>query len=170
MLTQFSRIMMGRASSISLYLAAAGLVTMTIIIGWQVWGRYILNDTPHWSERLSLLLMNWYILLAAAVGVREKFHLGLVLVRDSLGARAKQFAELVTHLLVGGFGVAMVIYGSKITISTWAHVMPTLGVPTGLSYLPFPVAGVLFTIFSVEHIVELYSQNPDRAERNGADR
>lgn len=156
---------MTRISSVSLYLAAAGLVTMTIIIGWQVWGRYVLNDTPHWSERLSLLLMNWYILLAAAVGVREKFHLGLVLVRDSLGDRSKWTAELITHLLVGGFGVAMVIYGSKITASTWTHVIPTLGVPTGLSYLPFPVAGALITVFSLEHIAGLLSRHRDWSGR-----
>ena len=47
MLPQFSKVM-SRIAWISLYLAAAGLVTMTIIIGWQVWGRYILNNTPHW--------------------------------------------------------------------------------------------------------------------------
>ena len=164
MLPQLSKVM-SRISSISLYLAAAGLVTMTIVIGWQIWGRYILNDTPNWSERLSLLLMNWYILLAAAVGVREKFHLGLVLVRDSFGTRVKWFAELITHLLIGGFGVVMVIYGSKIAISTWTHVIPALGVPTSLSYLPFPVAGALIVVFSLEHITELFSQNSDQTER-----
>ena len=168
MLPQFTKVM-SRIAWISLYLAAAGLVTMTIIIGWQVWGRYILNNTPHWSERLSLVLMNWYILLAAAVGVREKFHLGLVLIRESFGARVKWFAELITHLLIGGFGVAMVIYGSKIAISTWTHVIPTLGVPTSLSYLPFPVAGALIVVFSLEHIAELFSQNSGQAERTGTD-
>ena len=164
----FSKVI-NRVASISLLLAAAGLVTMTIIIGWQVWGRYVLNDTPHWSERLSLVLMNWYILLAAAVGVREKFHLGLVLFRDSLGARVKWVAELITHLLIGGFGVAMVIYGSKIAFSTWTHVIPTLGVPTSLMYLPFPVAGALIVVFSLEHIAEQYFQNSALVERTDSD-
>ena len=165
MLAQLSRFM-GRTSSASLYLAAAGLVTMTAIIGWQVWGRYVLNDTPHWSERLSLLLMNWYILLAAAVGVREKFHLGLVLVRDRMGSRARWFAELTTHLCVGGFGVAMVVHGGEMAVSTWTHVIPTLGVPTGLSYLPFPVAGVLITVFSLEHIAGLFSEHGSGPEQS----
>ena len=165
---QFFKVM-SRIASISLFLAAAGLVAMTIIIGWQVWGRYILNDTPHWSERLSLVLMNWYILLAAAVGVREKFHLGLVLVRDSFGPRVKWFAELITNLLIGGFGVVMVIYGSQIAISTWTHVIPTLGVPTSLFYLPFPVAGALIVVFSLEHIAGQFSQSSDQAQRTGTD-
>ena len=52
-----------------LYLAGLGVVLMTIIIGWQVFGRYVLNDTPSWSEPLSLQLMSWFILLGAAVGV-----------------------------------------------------------------------------------------------------
>ncbi len=39
-------------------------------------GRYLLNDSPSWTEPLSLLLMSWFILLGAAVGVREGDHLG----------------------------------------------------------------------------------------------
>ena len=160
---------MSRMSSISLYSAAAGLVAMTTIIGWQVWARYILNDTPNWSERLSLLLMNWYILLAVAVGVREKFHLGLALIKDALSPLLRWYAELIIHLLVGGFGVAMVVYGTQIAISTWSHVIPTLGLPTGFSYLPLPVAGALITVFSLEHVAGLFSRKLDEAMRAGAD-
>lgn len=143
----------GSLSRWGLWLSTVGLILMTAIIGWQVWGRYVLNDTPVWSERLSLLLMNYYILLAAAIGVRERFHLGLVFVKDSLPPRARYVTEILINLLVGGFGAAMVWYGGQMAWTTWGHVIPTLGLPTGASYLPFPIAGTLIVLFSVQHIL-----------------
>ncbi len=145
--------------------AAAGLVVMTVITGWQIYGRYILNDTPNWSERSSIFLMNWYILLAAAAGVREQFHLGLVFFREGTKGRTRLTIDTIVHLLVGSFGIAMVIFGSRLAIATWTHTIPTLGISNGWSYLPVPIAGVLITIFSLEHLYRLFTvANPKDAE------
>ena len=144
---------LARLSQLCLWLSAGGLVVMTAVIGWQVWGRYVLNDTPHWSERLSLLLMIYYILFAAAVGVRERFHLGLVLLRTALPPAGQRRLDIVVSLIVAGFGAAMVWYGAQMVTSTWSHSIPTLGLPTGLSYLPFPIAGGLILLFALEQML-----------------
>ena len=49
---------------------------MTVFVAWQIFGRYVLNQSPSWTEPASLLLMSWFILLGSAVGVREGNHLG----------------------------------------------------------------------------------------------
>jgi len=156
-----------RLSTAALYAAATGIIAMTLIIGWQIFGRYVLNDTPDWSERLSLFLMNWYILLAAAVGVRQQFHIGLVFFKEALPRRAGVIAEALIHLSVAAFSVAMVIYGAALADTTWSHTIPTLGIGTGWSYLPFPVAGILMILFSADHFVRLFvdpSIAPEAAE------
>ncbi len=142
-----------RLCEAALWASAGGLVLMTAVIGWQVWGRYVLNDTPSWSERLSLFLMIWYILLAAAVGVRERLHIGLVFFRNALPPGIARLVDMLVHLLVAAFGLAMIWYGGEMAASTWSHVIPTLGLRVGLSYLPFPVAGALILLFSLEHLV-----------------
>ncbi|HWM28732.1 MAG TPA: TRAP transporter small permease subunit, partial [Woeseiaceae bacterium] len=53
------------------WFAGIGLLLMTLIIGWQVFARYVLNDSPAWAEQAALLLMIWYVMFAAAAGVRE---------------------------------------------------------------------------------------------------
>ena len=60
----------------ALWIAGIGLVLMTVFVAWQVFGRYVLNQSPSWTEPASLLLMSWFILLGSAVGVREGNHLG----------------------------------------------------------------------------------------------
>ena len=34
-------------------IAAAGLVAMTVIVGWQVIGRYVLGSSPSWTEQAA---------------------------------------------------------------------------------------------------------------------
>lgn len=148
-LSLFNRII----SKACIWFSGLGLVLMTIIIGWQVFARYVLNDTPHWSEKFCLLLMIYFILFAAAAGVRDGSHIGLVIIKESLPKLPKRIVAVINHLIVGLFGLGMVWFGADMVISTWTHVIPTLGIPTGLSYLPFPLAGVLFMLFSLEHIL-----------------
>lgn len=140
-------------SRICIWSSGFGLVLMTIIIGWQVFARYVLNDTPHWSEKFCLLLMIYFILFAAAAGVRDGSHIGLVVIKESLPKLPKRIVAVINHLIVGLFGLGMVWFGADMVVSTWTHVIPTLGIPTGLSYLPFPLAGLLFMLFSLEHIL-----------------
>ncbi len=44
---------------------------MTAIVAWQVFCRYVLNDSPSWTEPGAVILMSWFIFLGAAVGVRR---------------------------------------------------------------------------------------------------
>ena len=44
---------------------------------WQVFGRYVLNDTPVWAESTALLLVIWVTMLGAAAGVRDAGHIGM---------------------------------------------------------------------------------------------
>ncbi len=55
---------------------ASGWSLMTVFVAWQVFCRYVLNDSPSWTEPGAVMLMSWFIFLGAAVGVRENYHLG----------------------------------------------------------------------------------------------
>lgn len=149
---RYSRFMAMLARS-ALWLSGIGLVAMTIAIAWQVYGRFILNDTPSWAEPLSLLLMLYFILLAAAVGVRENFHLGMDLFRHIASETAHKIMVFTSNVLVGGFGLAMFWWGGELTTQTWNVNIPVLGVPEGLNYLPLALSGVLIFLFSIERIV-----------------
>ena len=69
-----------------------GLLAMTAIISWQVFGRFVLNSSPSWTEQASLVLMIWYVMFAAAAGVHEGFHIRIGLIEERLGG--VQFLQL----------------------------------------------------------------------------
>jgi len=139
-----------------MYLAVTGLVGIVTVVALQVFGRYVLNDTPIWAESTALVLILYVTLLGAAVGVRDAGHIGLesllILAPESLRLKL----EVVIHLLVGTFGVIMAWNGAVLAESVMAYSIPTLGVSEGINQLPLVISGSLIALFSLEHIVALW--------------
>lgn len=146
---------LGSLSRLSLRLASAGLVAMTGIVAWQIFGRYVLNNTPSWSEPLALHLMSWFILLGAAVGVRESVHLGLDLLHHMSSPSVRRAMDMISLTLITGFGIAMAAYGAKLAIGTWNARIPVLGWPGGVDFFPLIAGGALIAIFACERLLDV---------------
>ncbi len=127
---------------------------MTAIVGWQVFGRYVLNSSPSWSEQASLTLMIWYVSFAAAAGVREGFHIKIVALENAAPLKVRRLMRVASDLAVAACGLAMAIWGGELVVRTWSHVIPSLGLPRGLAYLGLPISGALIALFALERMLE----------------
>ncbi|MFN7179951.1 TRAP transporter small permease [Hyphomonas sp.] len=156
------------AADLLIKAGALGLVLMTIIIGWQVFGRYVLNSTPSWSEQAALALMIWYVSLAAAAGVRQGFHIRIVALEEALPVGARKAMQIVSHTIVGLCGAAMLVWGGELVIRTWSHAVPSLGIPRGLVYLGLPISGALMALFALEQVLEKFGLSAEAAETGEA--
>ncbi len=138
-----------------MWLGVLGLVLLIAAVSWQVFGRYVLNNTPTWAESLSLLLVLYVTMFGVAVGVRNSGHIGLesflVLAPDWL--RTKM--EYLIHALVLLFGACMTYSCASLAESVWEYRLPTLGISEGWKYIPAVIAGSLIVLFSIEHIIAL---------------
>ena len=140
------------ASNALIGVAATGLVAMTIIIGWQVIGRFILGSSPSWSEQAAQVLMIWFAFLAAAAGVREGFHIRIVALEEAASPRIRRLMQLSASLVVAGCALAMLILGGELVMRTWEHTIPSLGMSRGFAYLGLPISGALIVLFEIERI------------------
>jgi TRAP-type C4-dicarboxylate transport system permease small subunit len=136
----------------ALLLSALGLVLMTAFVAWQVFGRYVLNASPSWTEPAAIMLMSWFIFLGAAVGIREGYHLSFDVLLYVLPAGAKGWLHSLSDVAVIAFGAAMVWYGLQLAAGTWAATIPALGLPGGFDFLPVVAGGALVVIFSAERL------------------
>ncbi len=143
----------GKVSLFAKWFAGVGLLVMTAIVGTQVFARYVLNDSPAWAEQAALLLMIWYVFIAAAAGVREGFHIRIAVFVDNLPKKLRRPVMVIAHLVVVAFGVSMAVYGVELTQETWQHVIPTLGISRGYAYIPIAISGVLITGFAFEQFI-----------------
>ena len=142
-----------KLSLAALLLAGAGLVAMTVMVAWGVFGRYVLNDTPTWVEAMSLWLMAWFILLGSSVGVRESDHLGFEVGLAMSPPPVRVALIILTEVLVGLFGLAMLVYGTQLAHGTWSDRMPIIGISRGWDYVPMAVGGALIAFFSIETLL-----------------
>ena len=126
---------------------------MTAIITWQVFARYVLSASPAWAEQASLLLMLWFILFAAAAGVREGFHIQLTMIQDRASPAARKRIRIFCHLIVAIFGLFMAIFGAQLVGEVWSHRIPTLGLSRGWAYIPIALSGGLTAFFAIEQAV-----------------
>ncbi len=133
--------------------AGIGLVAMTAIVSWTVFGRYVLNATPTWGEPASLFLMLWFILLGGAVGVRELDHMGFDVMLFYMRGKWRAALVVVNEVLVTLFGCAMVIYGTQLAAKVWSDRLPMIGISKGWDYVPIVAGGVLVIIFSLEKLL-----------------
>ena len=140
-------------SKLALGLAVVGLIAVILCVQWQVFGRYIMNDTPTWAEALALLLVLFVTALGLAVGVRDAGHIGLESMVALLPEVWQRRIELFIHALVGLFGVLMTLGGWQWASIKWQEKKPMLPVPDGIDYVPLMIAGVLIVLFSIEHII-----------------
>ena len=142
-------------SRLSLLLAVLGLLAVVLCVQWQVFGRYVLNDTPTWAENLALLLVLFVTAFGLAVGVRDAGHIGLESLVVLLPERWQRRLALLVHALVALFGALMVHSGWLWAQAKWGEKKPMLPVPDGIDYVPVVIAGLLIVLFSIEHMVAL---------------
>jgi len=153
-----ARVMIGTAS--------VALVCLIAMMGWMVFGRYVLNDTPTWVERAATLSILFIALPVAAVGVRERFHLSVLGFRESLAPKAQRIIAIGCDSLVGLFGLAMAFWSWDLVDGVRAFRIPLLGISQGWTYVPLMLSGALMALFSVEQVL-LDILSPDAPEKRG---
>ena len=143
---------MDRLASACVKIGALGLMLMTLIVGWQVFGRFILQSSPSWSEQAALVLMIWYVFLAAGAGVWERFHIRIEILEQRLAAGSRKRLRIAIHALIAAMGLILLVFGVQLVWLVSEHVIPSLGISRAFAYLPIPATGALITLFSLGRI------------------
>jgi TRAP-type transport system small permease protein len=142
-----------RLSRLCLQLAVFGLNVILVAVLIQIFGRYVLNNSPTWTEILALVLVLYVTCLAAAVGVRDGRHIGMESLLLYAAPAVRRWAEIIVYLGMIVFGSCMAYGGTILAVAMMAYINPGLPISQGWSYVPLAGGGVLIVMFSVERIV-----------------
>lgn len=123
-----------------------------IAVGLQVVARATFGAFS-WPEELSVMLMLWGLMLAAAYVLNERGHVGISLLVDRFGPRGAALISALMHVLIILFSSA-VIYGSYFKVnSVWGLTTGALGISRAIPNLAIPTSCVLFILVSLRLIV-----------------
>jgi TRAP-type transport system small permease protein len=144
-----------RLARYGMYVSVAGLFMIVAVVAFQVFGRYVMNSSPTWSENLALVLVLYVTLIGAAVGVRDAGHVGLESLLVLAPDRIRNRLEIAIHGLVGIFGALMAWNGWILGESVAAYKLSNINLGEWVRYVPLVVSGAMIVLFSVEHVLAL---------------
>lgn len=130
-------------------LAALALVGLVAVQGWQVFARYVLNDSPSWTEPVTLALLTSAMSLGAAAGVHDGRHFAFTLLADIARPGLRRALFVFSQLTIALLGAVLawwsfVLFNSGLDIRTAGAPFPET-----LPYAPVALGGALMAIFAI---------------------
>ena len=135
-------------------LAGTAFVSISAVIPWGVYTRYVLNRAASWPEPTAVLLTIVLTFFGAAACYRTSNHMSVTVFVRMMSGRWKSGAEFLSEALVAALAVFMIVYGEGLCAATWYQSIadfPALSV--GVTYLPIPIGGALTLLFVLERLL-----------------
>lgn len=136
---------------LALVAIAALLGVLTIVVAYQVFGRYLpFLPRAIWTEEVSRLCLVWTVFLGAAVAVRRGDHFVIDIIPHRLDAKAARPLQLVVVACLLTASAVFIIGGLNLARSGVNQISTTSGIPLVWAYAAIPVTGILMAVFALE--------------------
>jgi len=131
---------------VGVFIVVVFVAVMSLIVGYSIVGRYILNAAPFWPEEVSRFLMVYMALIGAAVAFKNREHVGLQFIIERLfPAKARRWVMLVTDIWTLIFFAFVIVYGCKFASQGIGIISPATEIKMVYAYSGVPIgAGFCF--------------------------
>ncbi len=137
------------------YVTAFFLVVMTVLVVWQVFTRYILNDPSIFTEELVRFILIWTSFLGASYAFGTRQHMALVFLKEGLSGTSKKALMVFIDIIILIFAILILIKGGyNLASNVMTIKTPILGISKGLVYMIGPVSGVIIAVYQLINITE----------------
>lgn len=129
---------------------------------WQVFGRYVLNQSFSFTEEFARFALIWLSILGAAYLNGRREHLSMdFLLRKLNEERLKKRMQSIEILMFVFALVVMVIGGGNLVYTTLylGQISPAMHVSIGYVYAIVPISGLLIMFYSVYNFTHFYNYN-----------
>lgn len=137
------------------------LTAMLLLVGYQVFMRYVIGSPPSWAEELAVLMFSWSATGAFALGVREGFHVRMIAYR-ALPDPLQKLWERLTFVLIGAFGLFLAWAGWRFVELTAGGRSAGARYPIEILHIMAPISGALIFLFAVDGVISGKEGEPRR--------
>ncbi|MDP5220580.1 TRAP transporter small permease [Ruegeria sp. 2205SS24-7] len=132
---------------------------MVVIIGMQVFNRYLLGSSLVWSEELGRFLFIWSVWVGCSLAMRSDRHLRVTALSEFSGRRMRfaldVFAQVATLIFCGFvvvWGISMIFF-----LMRTGQEAPALEVPIYWVYMALPLGMALMSIRCLQNLYALFT-------------
>lgn len=138
------------------YFIAILLLLITLILFLNVVLR-VFGASILWGEEFARYSMVWITFIGSSVCVYKGAHLGIDVVVNSLGGKARKALSIFIIVFSLLFTILFTYISLRMTLTVHNtnQYSSTMGIPMSLAYVAMPIGGLLMSIRYIEQLVRL---------------
>jgi TRAP-type C4-dicarboxylate transport system permease small subunit len=144
-----------RLAHVATLVAAAALAGLVVVQGWQVFARYVMNDSPSWTEPATVLLLSTAMSFAAAAGVHLQRHFSFNLLAESAGPRPRRAMAVASQAVIMLIGAFLAVGAMRLWLDGLDVRMAGAPLSQGSAFLPLSLGGALMVVFGLARLQAL---------------
>ncbi|MCL6610610.1 MAG: TRAP transporter small permease [Peptococcaceae bacterium] len=145
----------------------AGMAVISLVIPYEVIGRYLLGSAPYWSGELTVFSLVWVSMLGAAVGLPRGYQIGMTFFIDRLPDGIGRLVRILGHLVTLLILSVLIVYGAEQTIFNQKQTSPAMQLSMAIPYLAIPVGAMLMWLVTLEQALGVLTGGGDEMQRSG---
>lgn len=150
MLTKPHRVVrvLDRLERVVTAVTAGILGLLTLVVGWEVFARYVLQSGQFWAEEFCLVAMMWAALLGAAACIWTDSHVRVTFTLSFFPAKFRRWILALMDVIILWFAFIFFKESLFLIQRTMGGQMSALKIPIGATYFVLPLAALLMVLFT----------------------
>ena len=136
-------------------------VEITVIIGANIFGRYILQSSLYWAEEVTRYSFVWMTFFGAACAYKQRGLVSMSVLTHRIRPDLRWRVGLIIDLVMTVFMLIAFVYGTILTAAVYRQTSASLIIPMTYVYLCLPLSFLFMLVFNLTQIVTvLKSRKP----------
>jgi TRAP-type transport system small permease protein len=114
--------------------AGIGFVAVVAVTIYNVFNRYVLQQSGVWAPELAGIIFAWVVFLGASAAWKRHMHVSIDVVVTRIGKRSQAATRLLAKLVLAAFLAYTTWLALSITVSSYSRETPVLRIPFSYIY------------------------------------
>ena len=132
------------------------IIFSVVLVFAQVVMRYVFSSSLSWSEELARYLFVWQVWIGASYSARNRTHLRITFIRDSLAPSMQKKVEIAVTVICIVFAAFIAVNGFSLAarVHRFNQLSSALRMPMAYAHLAVPLGCSLMIIRLIENSVK----------------
>lgn len=135
--------------------ALISLGAMILIVALQVFTRFFMETTPHWTEEAARIFFIYSVAFGTAIGIKNGDFIKLNLIGKYLSSRSDRLLNIFIDLTTIAFALILIIHSIKFVKLGMDELSPALEITMGFVFISIAIIGLSIVVFTLENLFHL---------------
>jgi TRAP-type transport system small permease protein len=133
--------------------ALVSLVSMIAVVTLQVFTRFFMDSSPHWTEEAARMLFIYAVAFGTGTGLQNGDFIRLDLIEKYLSPVVGRWLDIITDVIVIVFAILLLTGSINFIRLGMDELSPALQITMGFVFISISIIGLAIIIFTFAHLV-----------------